>query len=437
MENLIERLTDNEATGNGVADKSEIIKIIGVGGAGCNAVNNMCEMGIEGVNLVVCNTDLQALNNSPVTRKIQLGKTLTEGLGAGNDPNVGRDSAIEAKEEIDHVLADNTKMVFVTAGMGGGTGTGAAPVIAKQAKDKGILTIGIVSIPYSKEGKPRLLQAIKGAEEMSECVDSLLVVNTDRIYELYKGQKLRLTEGFKKGDNVLALAAKGLAEIITKHNIVNVDFADVSRALKDSGCSIMGTADAKGEDRAKEALLQALDSPLLNNNDIWGATHVIANITTSVDDEAYLEESGFIQDYLNEKAGGAANGHVTLITGFGVDENLESGVMRVTVIATGFSQNVFGPDNQSAINVDLTEDGRSTPKPDTDGEGAVTVTLYNDPETEHLNSIMERVYNHSDAPEGNFDPKQMRPATSLPLDKLSEEVLTQLEQEPAYKRRTL
>ncbi len=430
----MERLSADDATGNGATDKSEIIKIIGVGGAGCNAVNNMYELGIEGVNLVVCNTDLQALENSPVRRKIQLGKTLTEGLGAGNDPKIGHDSAIEAATEIDQVLADNTKMVFVTAGMGGGTGTGAAPVIAKQAKDKGILTIGIVSIPFSKEGLPRLQQAIKGAEEMNDCVDSLLVVSTDRIYEIYRGQKLTLREAFKKGDNVLALAAKGLAEIITKHHIVNVDFADVSRTLKDSGCSIMGTAEAKGDDRAQVALSQALNSPLLNNHDIWGATHIIANVTTAADSEIYLDESDYIQEFLNNKAGGVANGHLTVIPGFGIDENLESGMMRVTVIATGFSQSVFGTGNQSAVNVDLTNNAKTATA--TDDENPVTVTLYNDPETQHLNEIIEKVYKHKEAADGNFDPKQMGPATSIPLNKLTEEALNQLEQTPAYKRRT-
>lgn len=421
--------------------KSEIIKIIGVGGAGCNAVNNVFNMGVTGVSLVVCNTDLQALENSPVSCKIQLGKTLTQGLGAGNDPNRGRDSALEAKEEIDKVLRDNTKMVFIAAGMGGGTGTGAAPVIAEQAKSMGILTIGIVTIPYSMEGKPRLRQAIKGAEELSKCVDSLLVVNTDRIFELYNNQQMDYEVALGIGDSVMALAAKGLAEMISKHRRVNVDFADVKGAMTDSGCSLIGTAEAEGPDRADKAVKEALDSPLLNNNDISGATHVLLNISTSPNTPMTVEEHRLIMTTVNQRAGGDDNDHFQVIWGAGKDPSIEDGKIRITIVATGFSDNVFSTQpSQKPVEVDFTKQTPDEEGDDdvNDEEKANTVSVYKDPEGEHIDKIMDDVYNKKNGSrnQSDFDTAKLRDATCTQLSKLTEEVLNDIEQTPAYKRRS-
>ena len=422
------------------AATSEIIKIIGVGGAGCNAVEYMCNIGVAGVNFVVCNTDLQALERNPASCKIQLGKTLTQGLGAGNDPSVGRDSALEAKEEIDKVLRDNTKMVFIAAGMGGGTGTGAAPVIARQAKEMGILTIGIVSIPYSMEGKPRLKQAIRGAEEMSQSVDSLLVINSDRIYEIYQGQNLDFEEALNIGDCVIALAAKGLAEMISRHRKINVDFADVKRAMTDSGCSLMGTAEADGPDRAIKAVEDALNSPLLNNNDINGATHVLVNITTSPTTPMTLDEQKQILDTVYDRAGGEDNDRFQVIWGAGKDSSTEDGKLRITVVATGFPDNVFSTQpNRKTVELDLTRQTFPKPKSLEDAEDEKPIVVdFKKPEDEHIDNIMEHLYGKKNdlGTAKNYDTTKLRQATSIPLDKLTEEALNEIEQTPAYKRRS-
>lgn len=418
--------------------KSEIIKILGVGGAGCNAVNNMYKMGIAGVSLVVCNTDLQALDDSPVERKIQLGKTITQGLGAGNNPETGRESAIEAKDDIDKVLKDNTKMVFIAAGMGGGTGTGAAPVIAKQAKDMGILTIGIVTIPYSKEGKPRLRQAIRGAEQLNECVDSLLVVNTDRIFDLYSGKNMDFEEALSIGDNVMALAAKGLAEMISKHRRVNVDFADVKGAMSDSGCSLMGTAEAEGEDRAEKAVKEALESPLLNNNDISGATHVLLNISSSPKTPMTVDEQALILTTVNERAGGDDNERFQVIWGAGKDPAMEEGKIRITVVATGFSSSVFATQpSQQAVVVDLARKSQTSKTDmDDDEEKSPTYSLKPD-ENKHVDDILDDVYNKKKGfkDRQDFDTSRLADATCVPLENLDEATLNKIEQIPAYKRR--
>ncbi len=442
MDQLDNSIIDSFAIGeDNVTEQSHYIKIIGVGGAGCNAVNNMYEMGIEGVNLIVSNTDLQALNNSPVKRKIQLGSNLTDGLGAGNQPERGRESALEAMDEIKEVLEDNTKMVFIAAGMGGGTGTGAAPVIAKAAKEMGILTIGIITIPYSKEGKPRLRQAIRGAEEMSQCVDSLLVVNCDRIYDLYRDKKLLFDEAFKIGDNVISLAAKGVAEMITKPRKYNVDFQDVKTAMTDSGCSLMGTAEAKGEDRALRAVTEALNSPLLNNNDINGAVYVLVNISASPSAPLELDEYDQIQTYVYEQAGGDDNENVQVIWGAGSDcDDVEEGALRVTVIATGFSQNVFEIRSEKYVTVDLTPGAHAEAEKNVeiDDEEKSKTLEFVDENTQRTNKIMDNIYGggkKSAVKSDDFDTNKLRPATSIPLDKLNEEVLRNIEQTPAYKRR--
>jgi len=255
-----------------------IIKVIGVGGGGGNAVNYMHRMGIKDVDFVLCNTDAQALVNSPVEFKIQLGATLTEGRGAGNNPDIGRQAAIESLDQIVNLLQKNTKMVFITAGMGGGTGTGAAPIIAKAAKELGILTVAIVTIPFRTEGRTKMKQAIEGIKNISQHVDSLLVINNEKLLEVYRN--LKLTEAFAKADDVLATAAKGIAEIITVHGYINVDFADVETVMYNSGVALMGSGMASGENRALQAVKQALESPLLNNNDISGARNILLKSPT-------------------------------------------------------------------------------------------------------------------------------------------------------------
>ncbi len=309
-------------------DRSSIIKVIGVGGGGGNAINHMFQQGIKDVNFVVCNTDSQALLNSPVAVKIQLGKSLTEGRGAGNKPEIGKQAAIENLDEITEVLSSNTKMVFITAGMGGGTGTGAAPIIAKAAKEMGILTVAIVTIPFRNEGQRRINQAVEGISELEKYVDSLLVINNEKIREIYGD--LRVSEAFSRADDVLAIAAKGIAEIITVHGYINVDFADVETVMLNSGVAIMGSATGEGEGRALKAVQEALSSPLLNNNDINGARNILLNITSGTD-EITMDEIGQITDFVQDAAGMDAD----LIWGNGIDESLDN-KLNVTVIATGF-----------------------------------------------------------------------------------------------------
>ncbi len=306
-----------------------IIKVIGVGGGGGNAVNHMYHQGIKDVGFMVCNTDAQALQNSPIPLKVQLGASLTEGRGAGNKPEIGREAAIENINDVKNTIEGTTKMVFITAGMGGGTGTGAAPVIAEACKDLNILTVGIVTLPFRNEGRRRIKQAIDGIAEMESHVDSLLVINNERIREMYGDFKI--SEAFAKADNVLATAAKGIAEIITVPGYINVDFADVETVMRKSGVALMGSAKAEGEDRALKAVEEALNSPLLNNNDIKGAQNILLNITSGKE-EVTMDEIGQITDYIQSKAGHDAD----LIWGNGIDEALGDEI-SVTVIATGFS----------------------------------------------------------------------------------------------------
>ena len=309
-------------------EENSIIKVIGVGGGGSNAVNHMFRLGIKGVDFIVCNTDKQALEKSPVPNKIQLGIESTKGLGAGSIPVVGRDAALESIDEIKQYLGEGTQMVFITAGLGGGTGTGAAPVIASIAKELGILTVGIVTIPFTFEGKKRRAQAEAGLEEMKKYVDTLLVIGNDKLREIYGN--LKMSEAFEHADDVLTGAAKSIAEIISLHMHINVDFNDVKTVMKDSGVAIMGSAVASGERRAINAVEQALNSPLLNDNDISGARHVLLNIMSGSDD-IDMDEFGEITDFIQEAAGGTAE----LITGYGTDPSLGDNV-SVTIIATGF-----------------------------------------------------------------------------------------------------
>lgn len=310
-------------------NQSNVIKVIGVGGGGSNAINHMFSQGIKGVDFVICNTDSQALENSPVPNKIQLGVSLTEGLGAGANPKVGEQSAVESMEEIRNMLTSNTKMIFITAGMGGGTGTGAAPIIAKMAKDMDILTVGIVTIPFQFEGKTRNDQAHIGVEKLRQNVDSLVVINNNKLREVYGN--LGFKAGFSKADEVLATAARGIAEVITHHYTQNIDLRDAKTVLANSGTAIMGSATSSGANRAKEAIGKALDSPLLNDNKIKGAKNVLLLIVSGTD-EITIDEIGEISDHIQDEAGHSAN----IIMGVGEEESLE-GSISITVIATGFN----------------------------------------------------------------------------------------------------
>jgi cell division protein FtsZ len=319
-------------------ERSSIIKVLGIGGGGNNAVNHMFEKGIRDVNFVVCNTDHQALTKSPVPIKVQIGEALTEGRGAGSKPEVGRQAAIENIDNVMDALSGNTKMVFITTGMGGGTGTGATPVIAKACKDAGMLTIAVVTIPFKSEGKIRIRQAIDGVTELKNHVDSLLVINNEKLREIYGNQPV--STAFAKADDILATAVKGIAEIITVTGYINVDFADVETVLRNSGVSIMGMGKASGENRAIKAIENALASPLLNSNDITGANSILINISSGIGEhEITMDELGEITDYMYESASDDA----LIIRGLSKDENLNEEVC-VTVIATGFESNsIFQP----------------------------------------------------------------------------------------------
>ncbi|MVN20743.1 cell division protein FtsZ [Mucilaginibacter arboris] len=309
-------------------EKSSIIKVIGVGGGGGNAVNHMYKQGITGVDFIICNTDAQALELSPIPNKVQLGASLTEGMGAGSIPEVGKNSAIENIDDIKQMLGTNTKMLFITAGMGGGTGTGASPIIAQAARELDILTVGIITTPFSFEGKRRKMQAEEGMEELRKYVDSFLVISNDRLREIFGN--LTLGAAFAQADDILTTAAKGIAEIITLPGYINVDFKDVRTVMKDSGVSIMGSYASAGENRAYEAVRGALASPLLKDNEIEGARYILLNISSG-SKEVTMDEVSIITDYIQEEAGLMAD----LIWGNCKDENLGEKI-SVTIIATGF-----------------------------------------------------------------------------------------------------
>jgi len=337
--------TDNMIKFNSPKNQSAIIKVIGVGGGGSNAVNHMYELGIKDVDFIVCNTDAQVLNISPVPNKIQLGYTLTEGRGAGSLPEVGKNAAIENIEEIKEILTKNTKMLFITAGMGGGTGTGAAPVIAQISKEMGILTVGIVTVPFAFEGRKRRLQAEEGIKELRKHVDSLLIICNDKLRELYGN--LELSKAFSEADNVLTIAAKGIAEIITVPGYINVDFEDVRTVMKDSGVAIMGSGMAEGENRASVAIEQALSSPLLNDNNIKGASNILLYIASG-EKEVRMDEIAEITDFIQNAAGATAE----VIWGNGFDASLGDNI-SITLISTGF---------ESCNGIDYTPKETATPR---------------------------------------------------------------------------
>jgi cell division protein FtsZ len=317
-------------------NRSNVMKVMGIGGGGSNAVNYMYKQGIKGVDFVVCNTDSQALEESPVPNKIQLGANLTEGLGAGANPEIGKLAALESYEELKNLLETQTKMLFITAGMGGGTGTGAAPIIAEMAKEFDILTVGIVTIPFSFEGKNRESQAIKGLEKLKRSVDSLIIINNNKLREVYGN--LGFKEGFSKADEVLATAAKGVAQVITHHYTQNIDLKDAKTVLSNSGTAIMGSSTASGSNRANEAVINALDSPLLNDNKIEGSKNVLLLIVSGAE-EITIDEIGEINEYIQNETGNSAN----IIMGVGEDLDLGNKI-SVTVIATG-----FGDEKQNSL----------------------------------------------------------------------------------------
>lgn len=327
---MSEETIDNKLEFDLPMNKSSVIKVIGVGGGGSNAVNHMKRLGIKDVNYIICNTDAQALDHSEVSNKVQLGASLTEGMGAGANPETGRDAAIESLSEIESILETNTKMLFVTAGMGGGTGTGAAPIIAKLSQEMGLLTVGIVTMPFSFEGVARMKQAEDGLRELKKHVDSLIVIKNDKLREVYGN--LGFKKGFQMADSVLATAVKAIAEVITSHYGVNIDLKDAKTVLAQSGTAIMGSAESGGDNRAKEAIINALDSPLLNDNQITGSKNVLLLIISGDDDhEITIDEIGVINEHVQSEAGGSAN----IILGIGQDESLADKI-SVTIIATGF-----------------------------------------------------------------------------------------------------
>jgi len=335
------------------ANETSIIKVIGVGGGGSNAVNHMFRQGIRGVEFYVANTDIQALQMSPVPNKIQIGVNSTKGLGAGANPERGKTAAMESKDEIRNILANNTKMVFITAGMGGGTGTGAAPVIAQIAKEMGILTVGIVTFPFMFEGKPKYKRAEEGLAELRANCDAVIVILNNRLKEIYGNTSVK--EAFNQADEVLTKAAKSIAEIITVSGLVNVDFEDVKTVLKDSGAAVMGSATVDGENRAKRAVEMAINSPLLNDTDIFGARHILVSITVSDLDNFKMTELEEINEYVQEKAGEEAE----IILGQAIDETLGDSI-TVTIIATGFEskRNI----EQKRVVYDLPSNKILTPK---------------------------------------------------------------------------
>lgn len=421
------------------SNTESIIKVIGVGGGGGNAVNHMYYQGIRDVDFMVCNTDSQALVNSPVPLKVQLGSSLTEGRGAGNKPETGREAAIENIEDVKRILGTNTKMVFITAGMGGGTGTGGAPVIAQAAKELGILTVGIVTIPFRNEGRRRIKQAVEGIAAMEMHVDSLLVINNERIREMYGDFKI--SDAFAKADNILTTAAKGIAEIITVPGYINVDFADVETVMRNSGVALMGTGVASGVNRAVTSVEEALNSPLLNNNDILGARNILLNITSG-HEEITMDEIGEITDFIQDKAGNSAD----LIWGNGIDESLGDKI-SVTIIATGFSTSSI-PEmvmnkNQEKTYHTLNDDAQeNSPVVKAETKNSLENELYGSKNAKQKTfefEINTSVFDEFEGLYGNHPKKESFNQVNDPVDyaQSSDEAVDELENIPAYRRKNL
>ena len=413
-----------------------IIKVIGVGGGGSNAVNHMYRQGIKDVDFAICNTDVQHLLKSPVPMKVQLGSELTEGRGAGNKPMVGRESANENIEEIEAIFSGNTKMVFITAGMGGGTGTGAAPVIAEVARTNKILTIGIVTLPFRNEGKLRIQQAIEGIRQMEGHVDSLLIINNERIREIYGD--FPISKAFAKADDVLATAARGIADIITSTGFINVDFEDVRTVMQNSGVAIMGSATFSGEDRALKAAEGAINSPLLNNNDIRGAKNILVNITSGETKEVTMDEVNLVNEYVQEMAGNNAD----LIHGIAVDPSLGD-ALTVTVVATGFKSSSI-PElrtgvTEEKVRVSIYEDyhdsGHHGSKSETffSGEASNGHEWMDDPQEE----VIERLYPKRMIDPFSGAPEVVRKVMHVDFYNQTEEYINELSKIPAFERRRM
>ncbi len=428
---------------------SSEIKVIGVGGGGGNAVGHMYKEGIIGVDFAICNTDAQALESNPVPIKIQLGPELTEGRGAGSKPQVGKDSCIESIDSVRDFLSNNTKMLFITAGMGGGTGTGAAPIIAKAAKEMGILTVGIVTKPFTFEGNKRTKYALEGIEKMRQNVDSLLVISNDKVREIFGD--LSMTQAFGKADDILTTGAKGIAEIITVPGYVNVDFEDVNTVMKDSGVAMMGTGEAEGEERAKRAVEMALTSPLLQDREIRGAKYILFNITSGIK-EVTMDEITMISNYIQDEAGYGTD----IIWGNCKNEELGEKI-SITLIATGFEENAVNTTaaKPAEIKIGLDDDERTlglssitTPNP-----GASTITL--DLDVDDVKTTID-THNNQNTLVDNDEPwvkiskssqetsnsynelekakrEYLRKTKTLPLDNAN--VVDQMESVPAYLRR--
>ena len=438
-------------------EESPIIKVIGVGGGGSNAVNHMFKQGIVGVDFAICNTDAQAMNTSPVPTKIQLGPTLTEGRGAGSKPNIGKLACEESVEEVRKYLANGCKMLFVTAGMGGGTGTGAAPIIAKTAQEMDILTVGIVTLPFTFEGNRRSLQAVEGLEEMKKQVDTLIIISNDKLRQIYGN--LSLSNAFGQADNILTTAAKGIAEIITVPGYVNVDFEDVNTVMRASGVAIMGTALAEGDNRAKRAVDEALNSPLLEDNNIRGAKHILLNISSGKK-EVTMDEIFEITEFVQEEAGHGTD----LIWGNCYDERLGD-KLSVTIIATGFERSgkalsgSHPKSNKIVVSLDE-EDGEepSNPMPknklreigfEEEKEKASNTTF----EFEDVRSTIDRLHHQTLVEEPHYQQEENEPSEESRRIRLQEEArrrerlraqqvklnspkaINELESEPAYLRR--
>ena len=424
-------------------DKS-IIKVLGVGGGGSNAVQHMYAQGIVGVDFAICNTDAQALEASPVPTKLRLGPDLTEGRGAGSIPDVGRDACLESVEEVRTFLADNTKMLFITAGMGGGTGTGAAPIIAKLSKEMGILTVAIVTLPFTFEGRRRSTQGLTGLEELKANVDTLVIISNDKLRAIHGNLTLR--EAFGHADDILTTAAKGIAEIITVAGYVNVDFEDVNTVMKDSGVAIMGTATAKGDQRAKEAVDRALNSPLLEDNNIKGAQHILVNIASGTR-EVTMDEISEITEFVQEEAGFGTD----LIWGNCYDESLEEEI-SVTVIATGFERNNveknFGGASSKKVVVSLDDNANDDIKKiatDFTEKSEKTKVVEFDDVMERMANIKENYKkeeelatnnaSHEDAYNPDAERSRIAKMRAEQKDMSTPERITKLEKEPAYLRR--
>jgi cell division protein FtsZ len=411
-------------------ENSSIIKVIGVGGGGGNAVNHMFHRGITDVTFIVCNTDNQALQKSPVPIKIQLGAEITEGLGAGGRPERAREAALESLEEIEKVLKANTKMVFITAGMGGGTGTGAAPVVAKVAKEMGILTVGIVTIPFAFEGKKKIAQALDGVDEMAKYVDALLVINNEKLSLIYPD--LELPNAFARADDVLTNAAKGIAEIITVPGYINVDFADVYTIMKDGGVAIMNTGYAEGENRVTNAIEDALHSPLLNNSDIRGAKKILLNVYCSTTNSVKMEEVSEINRFME-----TTGSDIEVIWGASFEDGLEDKV-KITIIATGFGIDQI-PEMIGDKNIDelhFTKKHFEASKPITPIPEIIVPATPVPPKQDtaavqqHSKNQMEKFYSN------NSISSKRNSQLSFQLEDMDDdETLSNIENIPAYKRK--